>query len=119
MNVEQNGGGSSAIECSGISGQTYSVPKGSDCPKYNPTECKYRRAENMAVRETHVDFYPVFYVRTLSSRVNEAFRYARDRMLSTTLVTTFSIGTVVEDFKLPETDPTALTKLLRTIGIAR
>lgn len=70
----------------------------------------------MAVLGTQVDFYAVFYVRTIASRVNEAFRYARDKLLSNTLATTLSISTIVEDFKLPEPDPAELTKLLRSLG---
>ncbi|KAF1808859.1 hypothetical protein P152DRAFT_476957 [Eremomyces bilateralis CBS 781.70] len=97
MDMEQTGG-SSAVECSGTSGQACPVPEGSDCPNYNPTE--------------------FFYVRTIASRVNEAFRYARDKLLSNTLATTLSISTIVEDFKLPEPDPAELTKLLRSLGAA-
>lgn len=64
----------------------------------------------------HVDFNAVFYVRTIASRLNEAFRYARDKLLTDTLATSLSISTILEDFKLPEPEPDELTKLFRNIG---
>ena len=52
----------------------------------------------------------------MASRVNEAFRYAHDKLLSNTLATTLSISTIIDDFKLPEPSAGELTALLRNLG---
>lgn len=55
----------------------------------------------------------------MASRVNEAFRYANDKLLSNTLAFSLNISDIIDDFKLPEPDPGELTTLLRNLGTGK
>jgi hypothetical protein len=61
-------------------------------------------------RHPEVDPCAVFYVRTMASRINEAFRYATAQLRDEAFIASLKIGDTVNDFKLPEPEPTELQR---------